>query len=257
MIIKKATALYFSPTYGTKKVVETFAKYLVGIETTLADNTLPEQRDKLYEFGADELVVVANPVYAGQMPQVQGLWRNLRGNDTPCIILACYGNRHYDDTLAQMQQILETRGFIVIGAAAPVIPHIFSPVLGAGRPDEKDEAELHIFAAEVLRKLAWNELESVELPGDAEPELKQPIAVPKNFNEAQCVQCGRCADLCPVGAIDGLSMAVDQKICISCMRCVKLCPTGARSFSAEPLRKRLEENFREPRDLDWFVEEDD
>lgn len=210
MVIKKATALYFSPTKGTKKAVELFAKYLTGIKTTFEDNTLPEQREKLYEFGSDELVIVANPVYAGQMPQVQGLWRNLRGSDTPCVILACYGNRHYDDTLAQMQQILETRGFIVIGAAAPIIPHIFSPVLGAGRPDSKDEAELNVFAAEVMRKLVWDELESAELPGDADPELKTPIAVPKSFDEKRCVQCGRCADLCPVGAIDGLSVAVDK-----------------------------------------------
>ncbi len=254
-MIKKATALYFSPTYGTKRVVEKFVKYLVDMETTIVDNTLPEQRVKLYEFDSDELVIVANPVYAGQIPQVQGLWRNLRGQNTPCIILACYGNRHYDDTLAQMQQLLEARGFVVIGAAAPIIPHIFSSVLGAERPDIKDEAELHIFAAEVLRKLAWEEIESVDLPGDPNPEPKTPVAVPKSFVEENCVQCGRCADLCPVGAIDGQTMAVDQKLCISCMRCVKLCPTSARSFTAEPLRKRLEENFSEPRDLDWFIEE--
>ena len=255
MQIKKATALYFSPTYGTKKAVSTFVKYLVDVETTLIDNTLPEQREKLYEFGSDELVIVANPVYAGQMPQVQGLWRNLRGNQTPCVILAAYGNRHYDDTLAQMQQILEARGFIVIGAAAPVIPHIFSPVLGANRPDDKDKAEMHIFAAEVMRKLVWDELDKVDVPGDSNPEIKKPIAVPKTYNEEQCTMCGRCSELCPVGAIDGMTMEVKQEVCISCMRCVKICPTNARSFMAEPLRKRLEENFSEPRDFDWFVEE--
>ena len=255
MKIKKATALYFSPTYGTKKVVNAFVKYLIGLDIALVDSTLPEQREKLYEFGSDELVIVANPVYAGQMPQVQGLWRNLRGQQTPCVILAAYGNRHYDDTLAQMQQILEARGFVVIGAAAPIIPHIFSPVLGAERPDDKDEAELHVFAAEVMRKLVWEELESVSLPGNAEPEIKLPIAVPKFFDADKCCQCGRCSDMCPVGAIDGMSMAVSDKVCISCMRCVKICPTGARSFMAEPLRRRLEENFSEPRDLDWFVEE--
>ena len=173
----------------------------------------------------------------------------------PCVILAAYGNRHYDDTLAQMQQILEARGFIVIGAAAPVIPHIFSPVLGANRPDDKDEAEMHIFAAEVMRKLVWDELDKVDVPGDSNPEIKKPIAVPKTYNEEQCTMCGRCSELCPVGAIDGMTMEVKQEVCISCMRCVKICPTNARSFMAEPLRKRLEENFSEPRDFDWFVEE--
>ena len=105
-MIKKATALYFSPTYGTKRVVEKFVKYLVDMETTIVDNTLPEQRVKLYEFDSDELVIVANPVYAGQIPQVQGLWRNLRGQNTPCIILACYGK-----VLSTMVVSISTRYF--------------------------------------------------------------------------------------------------------------------------------------------------
>lgn len=75
------TALYFSPTKGTKKAVECLLTCFDNVEKkTLVDNTLPKQREIIHEFKNEDLVVVANPVYAGQLPPAMGLWKNLRGN---------------------------------------------------------------------------------------------------------------------------------------------------------------------------------
>lgn len=252
--IKKVTAVYFSPTGGTKRAVEMLAD---SFSAALIDNTLPEQRQRQLHFAADELVLMASPVYAGQLPrlQKQDLWRNLHGSGTPCIIVACYGNRHYDDTMAQMQRIAIEQGFDVIGAAAVVIPHIFAPSLGAGRPNDADAAVLAQFANDVKVKIAGGAAGSVPLvlPGNPNPAPKAAIPVPKSFDEERCIMCGACAALCPVGAIDGETMAIDESLCLSCMRCVKYCRTGARSFDGAAINARLTANFSEPQPVEIFV----
>lgn len=45
------TALYFSPTKGTKKAVECLLTCFDNVEKkTLVDNTLPKQREIIHEF---------------------------------------------------------------------------------------------------------------------------------------------------------------------------------------------------------------
>ncbi len=40
--------------------------------------------------------------------------KNLKGDYTPAVIAAVYGNRHYDDALLQMKDILTEQGYVVI-----------------------------------------------------------------------------------------------------------------------------------------------
>lgn len=250
-MINKLTAVYFSPTGGTKMAVQAFTKAFPGYELTLIDNTLATQRAKQYVFTENELAVVACPVHAGQLPQVQGILQNLKGSDTPCVILACYGNRHYDDTLAQMQNILEQQGFKVIGGAAVVIPHIFAGI-GQGRPDVHDQEILAEFAAVIEQKLQSGDLTRAEFPGNPAPEIKAPIPVAKTFAEERCTMCGACINLCPVEALSVDDMEGDSSICISCMRCVKVCRPGARSFANEQIAAWLTSNFSAPREIEVF-----
>ena len=98
--------------------------------------------------------MAAAPVYGGQLPQVEGgIFSSLQGNRTPCILANAYGNRHYEDTMAQMKEILTRQGFVCIGAIAPVIPHIYSAKLGMGRLDDKDLEIFRKFAVAVKKKL--------------------------------------------------------------------------------------------------------
>ena len=68
----------------------------------LLELTGPNKKEK--QLAPEDLLVLALPVYAGQHPAVPGLLDGLKGENTPCVILATYGNRHYDDTLAQMKR---------------------------------------------------------------------------------------------------------------------------------------------------------
>ena len=102
-----AIGAYFSPSGGTKRACELVGGLFDAKEYVNLGGRTRAQRN----FSKDELLVLAVPVYAGQMPAVPGLLDGLKGENTPCVILATYGNRHYDETLAQVKRILGEQGF--------------------------------------------------------------------------------------------------------------------------------------------------
>ena len=54
--------------------------------------------------------------------------------------------------------------------------------------------------------------------------------MPYKIND-DCISCGACESICPVGAIsagDGRYI-IDPDLCISCGECAEVCPVGAPS----------------------------
>lgn len=252
---RRVTAAYFSPTEGTEKAVKIFTQILTQNPQYL-DLTRRKYRRQEFHFTGQELLVAAAPVYGGQLPRMEDpLFANLRGEDTPCVIMAAYGNRHYDDTLAQMKKLLTDRGFVCVGAIALVIPHIYAPDLGAGRPDEKDRKILEAFGVTVKKRLTREGAEglvSIQVPGNPMPRPKEMRPVSQSFEREKCNRCQACVQKCPVNAISPETMEIDSQICIGCMRCVKICSRHARAFDAKEVREYLENNFSAPREVETF-----
>lgn len=248
--MRKLTVACFSPSGGTRRAAQLLAERL-GESYAWLD--LVEGAQRTAALGKDDLLLLALPVYAGQIPAVEGLLDGLSGQNTACVLLATYGNRHYDDALAQLQKNMAQRGFRCVGAAAVITPHIFAPTLGAGRPDGEDMALLTAFAEQVRKKLKQKDLAAPELPGNPQPEPKKAVLVPKSRDMERCVRCGLCAKRCPAGAMDKETLVWDEERCISCMACVSICPKGALSFDAAPLHERLTTNFSQPRPVEIFI----
>ncbi len=246
----KIIGAYFSPSGGTQRAVELVCGLFGDYETLNLGGRERAQR----QFQGDELLVLGLPVYAGQIPAVQGLLDGLSGENTPCVLLAAYGNRHYDDALAQMKQQMGEKGFRCLGAATVITPHIFAPSLGMGRPDEEDEAVLKEFVRKVQEKLARESWEEAAVPGNPSPAPKKAVPVPKDRDWDTCLGCAICAKACPTGAMDLSSLLWDDAKCISCMACVSACPTGALGFSAAQLAEKLTANFTARRPIETFVE---
>lgn len=258
---------YFSATETTKKIV-------TGIACRLAENvgekvkenidfTLPDARKQPASFHHEDIVVAGIPVYAGRAPNVLLKYLNqIQGNGALAVALVVYGNRHYDDALIEWRDILESRGFKVIAGAAFIGEHSFSRILGGNRPDAQDMSCVEEFAGSVYSKLttAQNEWETVSVPGKQpyQPYYRpidkdgNPVAFHKVIptTSVDCVHCGLCVSLCPMGSIDADDEAKITGICIKCCACVKNCPVEAKYFD-DPVflwhKQELEVAFTSPR----------
>ena len=228
-MIKNTWCIYFSPSGTTKKIVNQIA---AGIQKEWRECDLLAQREPMPELGPDDLLIAGAPVFAGRIPSpCAERLRGVRGDKTPAIIAAVYGNRDYDDALLELQELLEGQGFRVIAAAAAIAQHSIFPDVAAGRPDEEDLRQLQNFAGKCAKLL-----ESLPQPG--RPSVKghapyrAPAPVPlKPSADRSCTRCGACAIICPTGAIDPrYPQETDKERCISCTACIAACPQHARAF---------------------------
>lgn len=222
----KTYEIFFSPTGGTKRVADCVAAALseapVPVDLTVrapASLCLTEE----------DLAILAVPSYGGRVPALAAeRLAGLPGHGARAVLVCVYGNRAYEDTLAELQDLAEKAGFRVTAGIAAVAEHSIARQYGAGRPDADDCRQLTDFARQIARKLAEGPNTVPALPGNR-PYKKAGGAglVPKPT--AACTACGVCARECPARAIDSQNpKKVDGKACISCMRCISVCPQHAR-----------------------------
>ena len=181
---------------------------------------------------------------------------------TPCIPVVTFGNRSYDNALIELRNIMATNGFACIGAGAFAAQHSFSQVLGAGRPDKADfdmAEKLVLSFADRLEQIDESAVTvkdegceagyrtlmagDIEIPvpvkGDATAGYYQPrdregnsidIRKVKPKTSDACTKCGKCAAICPMGAIDHTDFSSVTGICVKCCACERFCPAGAKYF---------------------------
>lgn len=223
--------IVFSPTCGTKKVADDLTDALEG-EVTTVDLTDSKQDFNAVSLTKEDAAVISVPSYGGRVPAVAAERLGMvHGNGAKAVLVCVYGNRAYEDTLAELEDTAKQAGFQVIAAVAAIAEHSIARQFAAGRPDAQDAAQLSDFAKQIQHKLSAADTSEPAIPGNR-PYKKAGGAgmVPKATKE--CTNCGVCAAECPVQAIDKKDpKKVDEKACISCMRCIAVCPQGARKLN--------------------------
>ena len=265
--IKTVTALFFSPTYTTRKCVVAIAKGVaegLSAEYKECNITTPLMRRHTPEYGPDDLVVFGVPVYIGRVPNLfRDYFASIKGNGAIGVLVVVYGNRAYDDALIELRDIMQGSGFQCMAAGAFIGEHSFSYTLGGGRPDAADLQKATAFGEEIARRLlaGAEPPHQLQVPGnpypytffDARSGKGKSIDLRKVKPETdpeKCTNCGYCAMLCPMGAINPDNCSEIPGKCIRCCACVKLCRPKAKYFADETYLEHkaiLEEKFTEPR----------
>lgn len=266
--INNVAGLYFSPTNTTRKIVEaTAAAAAQGLalpQFSKINVTTPVQRKETPQFGEGDLVVFGVPVYIGRVPNlIRDFFASIKGNGAIGVPVVVYGNRAYDDALIELKDIMEGNGFKCIAAGAFIGEHSFSYTLGGGRPDASDLMIAEEFGHNIAARIKEGAVTDTTLvvPGNPYPykfynaksKKDNSIDIRKvkpETNPQKCTDCGLCAMLCPMGAIDPSNCSLVPGICIKCGACIKMCRPKAKYFSDPTYlehKEILEKNFTEPR----------
>ena len=233
MTIKKLHLVYFSAANTTKRVMRQLAKELDINATEEYNVTLAAPLTQIH-IPTNELLVVGVPVYAGRVPSLAlSALNQLRGNNSPAIIVCVYGNRDYDDALLELRDMVNDNGFKVVSAAAFVAQHSIFPEVATSRPDEKDMEATTSFAracTDLLEKISDITAVGISIKGNRPYKIPGKIPLyPKG--DKKCNECGTCISQCPAGAISSDNpRKTDKSKCISCTRCIVICPQHARKF---------------------------
>lgn len=255
--------VYYSPTGTSKRVAMAFAE---GLDKAGASFPGTRQTDLTTDFSedpvplGDSLVVAAAPVYGGRLAETAAKrFSRLKGSGTPAVAIVLYGNRDYEDALAELQDLLEDAGFKVVAAAAFIGEHSYSrpamPV-AEGRPDSADIASAVKFGEDVAAKLSsCPACGHLYVRGNRPYKTKgQHVPQAPVCDSNLCTGCGICESSCPVGAVKVLSgvAVADSGQCTKCCACVKGCPSGALSFDT-PFTEYLYRNFSGRKEPEIFL----
>lgn len=264
--------MYFSPSSGTKKIILGIGERIFEKKTIykgrIIDFTLPMQRENGERFTNEDILIIGVPVYAGRVPNVLLNYLNtIRGKNSLAIPVVVYGNRHYDDALIELNDILIENGFRVIAGGAFIGEHSFSRVLAKDRPDNKDIDIARDFADKVYNKLELGDYSGTKINGN---RPYRPYYKPRDENDTpvdirkvkpktndDCIDCKICSQVCPMGSIPYEDVTALVGICIKCCACVKLCPMQAKYFDQKDYlrhKKELEENCTERRIPEVFID---
>lgn len=246
--------VYFSATYTSQRIGREIAS-TIGNAYTEHDITMQAPSMEI-ELQSSDLLIMAMPVFGGLIPaDAAERLKMFRGANTPAIIVAVYGNRHYDNALCQMRDIAIRQGFQPVSAGAFIARHSIFTTIAANRPDSADIAKIRSFAiqsADVIAK--YDKFPALDLPGKPEAVFKKSGLYPTG--DESCTACGTCIDLCPTNAISFENpQETDADLCIACGRCLVVCPSGSRAFRGElydTWMARFEANFTSRREPEVF-----
>ena len=245
--------IYYSPTRSTSKLCRALSEG-IGLPAEEYDLTLPAGRKNQITLSPGSVVAIGTPVYGGRahkfvLEALNSLKIEGPGADAaiPAILVSVYGNRHYDMSFANLFEAAENAGLRPVACAAYLAEHSFTSEILTGMPDDEEllTAKAHGQSImEMLRSCPYACMSADEIP-------QRPVDIDmirmhgvrlmglkpnRPFPKENCIHCGACAAVCPLGLIDPNDSNKIEENCTKCNACVKICPVSAMEFPQEDVK---------------------
>ena len=226
--------IVFSPTGGTDKVASVLCGALAETFETI-DLSDSKFDGSAVALTADDRAIIAMPCFGGLVPEIA----------VDCAVVCVYGNRAYEDGLIEMEDAAREAGFDVRAGVAAIAEHSIMHQYATGRPDATDVDHLLEVAAAIAQAFVSEASKgNPPIPGNRPYKKAGAVGLVPTVDKKKCVKCGRCAEGCPVQAIEFNEFKASKDRCISCMRCIAVCPQDARhvnklmvSVAAQAIKK--------------------
>lgn len=247
---------YFSGTGNTKWAAERLGiatdESLVNIADAINGNTD-------YRLENDERIGFCFPVHGWRPPMLVRKFIErlniLNYNDNYCYAL-CTAGDNIGETMDILRNDLQASGMHLDSAFSLIMPesYIGLPFMDVDTPDnerrKKEQAanELNEYipyiierrkGIEKLTRGRWPYINSRIIGGFFTHRLITDK--PFHVESARCVQCGKCAEVCPVDNINGgKGLQPEWKhngMCLTCFSCYHHCPTHAIEFGGRTRKK--------------------
>ena len=179
--------IYYSPTGGTKRVSDIIS----GAMSESFDRIDLIRKDGFERcFGKNDICIISVPAFGGRVPEdALNKIRCFKAEGTRAVLVAVFGNRAIDDTLAELYDTVREAGFDVIAAIEAVAEHSLVPQYGSGRPNAEDSAELEGFARHICKSID-NRLE--DIPGNRPYKEFHPSSMTLALDDT-CINCKKVA----------------------------------------------------------------
>lgn len=276
-----AVIAYISPGGSTKETAMILKSELelLGFSVKLFEigrkGSFERVKKALTEEGS--VLFAGSPVYVDKgLPAINDLIKFLKNSENiPAVPFVNWGCVTSGIALYDMARYMEQSGFIVAGGLKMPAAHSMlwqcEESLGEGHPNKKDKSVVKEFIEKLVSKLNGDYEAKVGLAPEyllyqdekvkeemenASLEKAKAFMPEKMISETLCTQCGVCAALCPVEAIELDPYPVFGNNCIVCFNCVKQCPEEAILCDASMMGKKLKsksEMFDEAHEAGFFV----
>lgn len=248
---RRAGVFWFSQTGHTATIGKLIASVLrtEGLEVTEGDY----RRFEISLIPSCDFIIVGSPVFYYRVPVNFRQWlsRIPRIDGIPAASFVTYGgsgnNQH--NTAFELLECLASQGALPL--CIDMFSHMsaFAPTWSTGRearilryrdlPNEATFEAARAFARRALsivrrredvridtRITFWQLLKHMDLPW-----WTKLFASKHAINRDNCIQCGKCEEVCPVEAVSYQGYRVERGKCVFCLGCVNNCPTGAMEMT--------------------------
>jgi len=265
----KASIFYFSGTGNTWFVAKSLEESLVGMGITSEAHSIEEDElkdlDKLLLKIADsDHIILGYPIYGSIAPKpmiefIENLPKTYK--QTKISVFSTVALASGDGAIVY-KDLLEKKGYVFHTGMEFKLSNNFNvpgfpDVLHVG--DSKRIDRRNFKALKKVEKMAERILNNQpklegnhfvgHLLGDTQRKHVDDLLV--GFNEklycedSKCVNCGKCAKICPVNNINNKEKGVAfQGKCAVCMRCYHFCPTQAINVTSDSLDNKKWPRFR-------------